>query len=167
MWDFNQCDSKKCSGRKLKRLNLIDDLKIKQKFHGVALTPTADKCLSPTDRKWVEKNGLAVVDCSWANIDDTPLNCLKASYPRLLPFLIAANPINYGKACKLSCVEALAAAMYITGFQNSAEFYLSKFSWGHSFLELNADLLDKYAECSNSKDVIKIQTEFIDNYSKK
>ena len=40
-------------------------------------------------------------------------------------------------AYKLTCLEATAAALYITGFDEQAEEMLSKFSWGHSFWEMN------------------------------
>lgn len=161
MWDFNQCDPKKCSGRKLSRMNLVRCLKVKQKFHGLVLTPTGEKCVSPEDRGIVETKGLAVVDCSWARIEETPLAALKPRHARLLPFLVAANPINYGHPCKLSCVEALAAAMYITGFKDIALHYLSKFSWGHSFVELNEEILDIYSACTDSKSVVEAQNEYI------
>ena len=86
---------------------------------------------------------------------------MKSGYPRLLPYLVAANPVNYGKPCKLNCVEALAAAFYITGYKEIAKKYLDKFSWGHSFLSLNDELLDLYAKCKDGDEVIKVQDEFL------
>lgn len=163
MWDLKHCDPKKCSGRKLARHGLIKNLRLGQKFPGLVLTPVGTNCVSPQDREIIKSSGIAVVDCSWARLDETPFNKMRSSHPRLLPFLVAANPINYGKPCKLSCVEAIAASMYITGYKQEALWYLNKFSWGHAFIELNKELLDGYAGCADSKEILEVQRSYLEN----
>lgn len=163
MWDVGQCDPKKCSGRKLSRHGLIKTLRLGKSFGGVVLTPVGEKCISPSDRAIISAHGLAVVDCSWAKIDETPFKQMKSRHCRLLPFLVAANPINYGRPCQLSCVEALAAALHITGFQQEARLYLSKFKWGKSFITLNQMMLDAYAACEgDSSAVVAIQNKYLE-----
>lgn len=161
MWDLNHCDPKKCSGRKLSRLGLIENLRLGQKFPGLVLTPVGTHCVSPVDREIVATSGVAVVDCSWAKLDETPFHRMKSPNPRLLPFLVAANPINYGKPCKLSCVEAIAATLYICGFNEEAKWYMGKFSWGHAFYELNETLLTRYASCKSSEEILKVQNDYL------
>ncbi|XP_034947703.1 ribosome biogenesis protein TSR3 homolog [Chelonus insularis] len=163
MWDLEHCDPKKCSGRKLSRFGLIRTLRLGSRFSGLVLTPVGNQCVSPLDREIIESHGCAVVDCSWTKLDDTRINRIKSPNPRLLPFLVAANPVNYGKPCQLSCVEAIAATLIITGFREKAEFYLGKFSWGHSFLELNSEVLTAYAAAENSEGVISAQEIFLAN----
>jgi len=38
MWDFDHCDPKRCSGKKLERHGLIKSMRIGQKFRGIVLT---------------------------------------------------------------------------------------------------------------------------------
>ncbi|WVW80145.1 hypothetical protein I302_102120 [Kwoniella bestiolae CBS 10118] len=153
MWDFDHCDPRRCSGKKLARHGLINAMRVGQRFRGVVLTPKGKKPISPSDDEIVQMSGLAVVECSWARLDEVPFNKIKSPYERLLPFLIASNPVNYGKPWRLNCVEALAAGFYITGHDDWAEILLSKFSWGHSFYKLNGHLIERYRTCHTAEDI--------------
>ncbi|UXI19925.1 mediator of RNA polymerase II transcription subunit 22 [Sarcoptes scabiei] len=159
MWDLKHCNPKRCTGKKLVRMKLCKLLKLGQKFQGIILSPMGTNCVAPTDKDIVENDGIAVVDCSWNKIDETPFHKMRGRHLRLLPFLLAANPVNYGKPCKLSCVEAIAATLRIVGFESHAEYYLSKFKWGQSFIKLNSDLLSTYSRCLNSEQIIQAQRE--------
>lgn len=161
MWDFGQCDIKRCTGRKLSRLGCLRPLRLNQSFNGIILSPVGTHTVCAEDRELVEKYGVSVVDCSWALIDQTPIDKIKGNHHRLLPFLVAANPVNYGKPLKLSCAEAIAATLFITGFTEEAHLLMSKFKWGRTFYELNQVLLDRYAACENGEQVVQVQTDWI------
>jgi pre-rRNA-processing protein TSR3 len=134
---FNECDPKKCSAIKLKKFNLVNFISKNDKKHknAILLTPLAQNVITKKDRKTIIKHGLIVLDCSWKHLfEEKSVIYLNR---RKLPPLIAANPINYGKWEKLSSVEALAASLYITGFNELGDELLSKFSWGKQFKLLN------------------------------
>lgn len=161
MWDFGQCDSKRCTGRKLSRLGYLRELRVQQRFGGVVMSPMGKKCVSREDQQLIRERGLAVVDCSWKGLAEVPFAQLRSGAARLLPWLVAANPVNYGRPCKLTCVEALAAALIICGENEVADQILGNFKWGHSFLSLNRNLLDAYAACKDGAEVIVVQNEFL------
>ncbi|MFX0032380.1 MAG: DUF367 family protein [Candidatus Hodarchaeota archaeon] len=134
---YDDCDPKKCTSLKLKKYRLLN---IKRKVkgslkNGIFLNPFSKTLISLSDRSIILNYGLIVIDCSWNKILN--LQMIETKNQRKLPPLIASNPINYGKWEKLSSVEALAAALYITNFGDLADLILSKFSWGSQFKLLN------------------------------
>ncbi len=121
----------------------------------VVLNPFSEIAFSPADRARVEEAGLVALDCSWEHAEKVLSHHVRGT-SRCLPVLIAGNPTNYAKATKLSTAEALAGALYIAGFKDEARQLLSIFTWGHTFFELNALLLDDYAAAKDSSDVVSV-----------
>lgn len=159
IYHANQCDPKRCTGLKLKRHGLARVV-ISIRFlprRAIVLNPFGEIAFSPADRQRIQNFGLAALDCSWEHAQKVMSKHVKGT-SRCLPILIAGNPTNYAKATKLSTVEAIAGALYIAGFKDEAKKVLSIFTWGHTFLDLNAGLLEAYAAAKDSTDIVRMQS---------
>lgn len=137
--------------------------------------PNAKSVLSPADRELLEQFGAAVVECSWVRIKEVPWTRIGGKCERLLPYLVAANPVNYGRPWRLNCVEAIAACFAICGRLDWAEIVLQHFSYGKPFLEINSQLFKRYAACKDEAEIkmaeetwlAKLEKEYNENRASK
>ncbi len=157
--DLQRCDPKRCTARKLARLDMLRIVKRRREIPrgAVLLTPRSEVALSQADAPTARRGGLGVIDTSWKA---GPFPDVPQARSRLLPYLVAANPVNYGKPTRLSSVEALAAALFILGEAAQAETLVSKFKWGPTFLALPGEPLARYAAARDSKEVVEAQARF-------
>jgi pre-rRNA-processing protein TSR3 len=167
VYHAKQCDPRKCSALKLKRHNLARVVHQGKRLPrgAVILNPFSERAFSPADREQVYRKGLVALDLSWKHADDVAKLLSLPGASRCLPYLIAANPVNYGKPTKLSTVEALAAALFIAGFGEKAEKLLSVFKWGSTFVSLNRELLEAYTRARDSGEVVRLQELFMTSES--
>ena len=133
---------------------------------GIILEPLCGKVLGPEDHELLTiRNGSLVgLDCSWAHIESSVDTVMKKTrlIPRMLPLLLAANPVNWGKPGKLSTAEALSAALYLIGREEQSRNVLGAFRWGERFFELNQEPLDAYSLAKSSSELVDLQFEFFD-----
>ena len=160
-WDLNHCDAKRCSGKRLIRLGLMRELHVGQKHQGVVVSPKGKILLSPADRPILEQYGAAIIEASWKRIEEVPFSKIGGPNQRLLPYLIAANPVNYGRPWRLNDVEALAATFMICGHREWAEEILSTFSYGQAFLDINEAVFKRYAACADEEEVKKAEESWL------
>lgn len=165
-WDLGHCDAKRCSGKRLMRLGLMRELHVGQKHAGIVVSPNAKTLCSPSDLVVLEQHGAAVVEASWNRIDEVPFSRIGGPHSRLLPYLIAANPTNYGRPWRLNCVEALAACFFICGRRDWAEEVLSTFSYGRAFLDINDAVLKRYAACKDAEEVKRAEEAWLEKIEK-
>jgi rRNA small subunit aminocarboxypropyltransferase len=154
----NSCDPRKCTVKKLERAGFIRLVKKISQIprNTLLLDPTAEQALSPADGS---VKSITVLDCSWEVLNTGAVSSWRIR--RALPFLVAANPVNFGRPCMLSSVEALAAALFIIGEEQQARDILGKVSWGIRFLEVNKEPLELYAGAKDSTEVVAIQKQFL------
>lgn len=157
VYHVSQDDPKKNTARKLARFGLCELLDRVHRIPrgAVLLDPYSEKALSREDEKAARTRGVVALDCSWKLAEQVFPEARTRTEPRALPFLLAANPVNYGKPMMLSTAEALTAACHVLGEPAQGDLLMSKFGWGHSFLSLNANPLKDYGEATTSREVIE------------
>lgn len=162
VYDECQCDPKKCTAKRMLKFGLAKEAKTLGHIPAgsVVLSPFSDRALSPADIHHARK-GLVVMDLTWTNIDQFPR--LKRVEERALPYLLASNPINWGRPMELNSAEAVMAALYILGEKEQADTFVGRFNWGQEFLRLNGNMLEDYSKAKDSTEVVRIQQEYIDS----
>ena len=123
----------------------------------LVLDPFSDKVLLPKDKSLI--NSIVGIDCSW-NLVDQAFSTKFIGVKRKLPPLLAGNPVNYSKLNKLTTAEAISASLFIMGFKKDALELLNKFKWGHTFYDLNQNLLDEYSKLNSEDQLETILKEY-------
>jgi pre-rRNA-processing protein TSR3 len=151
-------DPEKCTARRLAKFDLatLHD-STRATPPGIVLNPFAKRALSPADR--ADNHRLVALDCSWRTAKQEAFDL--DGVHRSLPFLVAGNPVNYGTPFELTTVEAFAGALAILGERDRAEEVISKVQWGETFLDLNEEPLRRYADCTDSTEILTVQDEYL------
>jgi rRNA small subunit aminocarboxypropyltransferase len=158
---LRQDDPSKCTASKLRRLGMVSFLPLHSR-RGLLLDPYCDTSISRSDREDVLSEGLTAIDASWKKAVESFRGAgWRGDRRRALPYLVAANPTNYGIPVNLSTAEALAAALYIIGQEEQARDVIGSFRWGHSFMELNMRYLEAYRKAESSTAVVEAQRSFM------
>lgn len=162
VYDKNQCDPKKCTAKRMLKFGLAKEAKTLHAIPkgSIVLSPFAEKALSPDDIRYA-RHGLVVMDLTWTNIDEFPRP--KGTNDRALPYMLASNPINWGRPMELNSAEAVMASLFILGEREQAETFLGRFNWAPEFMRLNGELLEEYSSAKDSTEVVRIQNEYIDS----
>jgi len=153
---FYQDDPKKCTAAKMVKFGIAKNIK-KIGNKGLVLDPFSERTLLPKDKSLI--NSIVGIDCSWTLADQAfskKFNGIK----RKLPPLLAGNPVNYAKFNKLTTAEALSASLFILGFKDESLAILDKFKWGHTFYELNQNLLNEYSKLESEDQIDVILKEY-------
>lgn len=153
---FNQDDPTKCTAAKLVKFGMAHKVR-KPSQKSMVLNPFSEEFVLKEDRDQIDS--ITAIDCSW-ELAQKMFHRRFEGLSRRLPPLLAGNPVNYAKIGKLTTAEAIAAALYIIGFDDVANSLLNKFKWGHTFYELNQDLLREYSNAQTREEIVTISKDY-------
>lgn len=122
--------------------------------YGTVLDPYSEKAISQEDSL-----PLLPVDLSWKS-SKKEFEKIEGDH-RSLPFLVASNPVSYGKPFRLNTAEAIFASLYILGYKEKSLEIASKFDYGEEFFKLNYDRLEDYSRCGDSSEIVDIQKKYL------
>ena len=156
---LRQDDPAKCTAAKLVKFRLAEQARYIGR-NMIVLNPFSPTAVTRGDNAVADS--ICAIDCSWEKADDVlkQKRLVAHGIGRRLPALLAANPVNYAKLGKLSSAEALAGALYIVGSPELAAQIMDKFKWGHTFLELNENLLRDYGSADSSDQISQVEKEY-------
>jgi len=156
---LRQDDPFKCTAAKLAKFRLAESVKFIRK-NSIVLNPFSQTPVAKKDKGIADS--VCAIDCSWERADEVLKQQRLALHGigRRLPAMLAANPTNYAKLGKLSSAEALAGALYILGEKKLAQEIMDKFKWGHTFLELNSNLLEDYSVAKAEEQIVQLEIEY-------
>ncbi len=170
-----QDDPRKCTAARLLKAGIARKIRgVPRGRRAIILNPYSDMVLMPSDRRTA--GAVVGVDCSWrlaegefgaprgagerrkkAGADGSGAQRrYDTESSRRLPPLLAGNPVNYAKIGMLTTAEAIAASLFIMGYDDMAHDVLGRFRWGHTFYDLNRNILAEYAAMTGQDDAAEI-----------
>jgi len=153
---LRQDDPAKCTAAKLVKFGLAKQVR-RTLQNTLVLDPFAKKAILRSDTRSV--SSITAIDCSWELAQKEFARSFSGLSCKLPP-LLAGNPVNYAKLEKLTTAESIAAALFIMKFDDQAHAILGKFKWGHTFFELNEDLLRDYSNAETQEQISEISHEY-------
>jgi len=153
---FKQDDPKKCTAAKLVKFGIAKNVRNTLPTT-LILDPFAKKVILRDDR--LVADSITGIDCSWELAQKTFVRHF-SGIARKLPPLFAGNPVNYSKLNKLTTAEAMAGALFVMEFDDLAHEMLNKFKWGHTFYDLNKNLLEDYSKANSEETINSILKDY-------
>ena len=160
--ELKQDDPAKCTAARLVKFRLIYSTR-KIPKRTIVLNPLSEIIITKNDSSLYRS--LCAIDCSWNRFNEIipKLSFISRHASRRLPLLLAGNPVNYAKLGKLSTAEAIAGSLFILGYEEQANEIMNKFKWGHTFLDLNIEILNLYHEQENQDGILRIEKDYFPN----